>query len=167
MRSRRLAACLAIAAVACTRGGAPANTPPGDAAPAAAPDPGAQTLPSASSFDSTLARLERALTANGLTIAARVDHSAAASRAGLTLRPTTLVIAGNPAAGTPLMQSNQAVGVDLPLRFLVWQDADGRTRLTYPVPASIAARHGIQDRAQVLTRMTTAITTIITAATAP
>jgi hypothetical protein len=68
------------------------------------------TLVSASSFDSTVARLERAAVANGLTVAAKIDHAAAARKAGLTLRPTTLIIAGNPAAGTPLMLADQTIG---------------------------------------------------------
>ena len=87
----------------------------------AATPAGVTTVVSASSFDSTLARLERAAVAKGLTVALKLDHAAAAKRAGLTLRPTTLVIAGNPAAGTPLMQADQRIGVELPLRFLVWQ----------------------------------------------
>jgi len=67
---------------------------------------GVVTVASASSFDSTVARLERAAVANGLTVAAKIDHAAAARKAGLTLRPTTLIIAGNPAAGTPLMRAD-------------------------------------------------------------
>jgi uncharacterized protein (DUF302 family) len=120
---------------------------------------------SASSFDSTLARLERAAVAKGVAIAARVDHAAAAARAGLTLRPTTLVLAGNPAAGTPLMQADQTMGVELPLRFLVWQGEDGRARITYDPIASIAARHKLSGRDELLGRMTAAIESIVREAT--
>jgi len=134
------------------------------AAPAAAG--GVVTVISASPFDSTLARLERAAVAKGLTVAAKIDHAAAAQRANLTLRPTTLVIAGNPAAGTPLMQADQTIGVELPLRFLVWQGEDGRTRVSYDPIKSIAARHGITGRDELLGRMTGAIEAIVTAATA-
>jgi uncharacterized protein (DUF302 family) len=129
--------------------------------------PGIVTVVSASPFDSTLARLERAVVARGLTIAAKVDHAAAAQRANLTLRPTTLVIAGNPAAGTPLMQADQTLGVELPLRFLVWQGEDGKARVSYDPIKSIAARHSVRGRDEVLGRMTTAIEAIVKTATSP
>ena len=123
--------------------------------------PGVVTKVSAASFDSTLARLERAITGKGLTIAARVDHAAAAKRAGLTLRPTTLVIAGNPAAGTPLMVADQTLGVELPRRFLVWQGEDGKARVTYDPLASIAARHQLTGLDDVVRRITTGIESIV------
>jgi uncharacterized protein (DUF302 family) len=130
------------------------------------PATGLTTVVSASSFDSTLARLERAAVGRGLTIAAKIDHSAAAKRANLTLRPTTLVIAGNPAAGTPLMQADQTMGVELPLRFLVWTGEDGRVRVSYDPINAIAARHSLTGRDELLTRMTGAIEAIVGAATA-
>jgi uncharacterized protein (DUF302 family) len=123
------------------------------------------TVTSASPFDSTLARLERAAVAKGLTVALKLDHSAAAKRAGLPLRPTTLVIAGNPAAGTPLMQADPTIGVELPLRFLVWQGEDGRTRVSYDPIKSIAARHAVKGKDELLTRMTAAIEGIVAEAT--
>lgn len=123
------------------------------------------TVESATSFDSTLARLERAVTAKGLTTSARIDHSAAAKKAGLTLRPTTLVIAGNPAAGTPLMQADRTIAVELPLRFLVWEGDDGRARVSYDPITSIAARHGVRGHDELLARMTSAIESIVQAAT--
>jgi uncharacterized protein (DUF302 family) len=131
-----------------------------------APATSITTAVSASSFDSTLARLERAAVGRGLGIAAKVDHAAAAKRANLTLRPTTLVIAGNPAAGTPLMQADQTMGVELPLRFLVWEGEDGRVRVSYDPIKAIAARHALTGRDELLTRMTGAIEAIVTAATA-
>ena len=67
---------------------------------------------------------------------------------GLPLRPTTLVVFGNPAAGTPLMQAEQTAGIDLPLKALVWQDAGGAVNLSYNDPAWIAARHALGGRAQ-------------------
>ena len=135
---------------------------------ASSQQPGASgviTVFSAAPFDSTVARLERAITAKGLTIAAKIDHSAAAQKAGLTLRPTTLVIAGNPAAGTPLMQADQTMGVELPLRFLVWQGEDGRARVSYDPIKSIATRHSIGGRDELLGRMTAAIDAIVKDAT--
>jgi uncharacterized protein (DUF302 family) len=128
---------------------------------------GLVTVVSATPFDSTLARLERAVVAKGLTVAAKIDHAAAAQRASLTLRPTTLVIAGNPAAGTPLMQVDQTMGVELPLRFLVWQGEDGKARVSYDPIKSIAARHKLSGRDELLTRMTGAIEAIVKAATDP
>jgi uncharacterized protein (DUF302 family) len=125
------------------------------------------TVMSRGSFDSTLARLERAAVAKGLTVAAKVDHAAAAQRAGLTLRPTTLLIAGNPAAGTPLMLTDQTMAVELPLRFLVWQGEDGRARVTYDPIKSIAARHKLTGRDELLTRMTGVIESIVQEATKP
>jgi uncharacterized protein (DUF302 family) len=129
--------------------------------------PGVVTVASATSFDSTLARLERSVVAKGLTVAAKIDHAAAAQRAGLTLRPTTLLIAGNPAAGTPLMLADQTMGVELPLRFLVWQGEDGKARVSYDPIKSIATRHSLSGRDEVLAKMTGAIESIVKDATAP
>jgi uncharacterized protein (DUF302 family) len=128
---------------------------------------GVVTVVSAVPFDSTLARLERAAVAKGLTVAAKIDHAAAAKRAGLTLRPTTLVIAGNPAAGTPLMLADQTIAVELPLRFLVWQGEDGKARVSYDPIKAIAARHKLTGRDELLTRMTAAIETIVKESTQP
>jgi uncharacterized protein (DUF302 family) len=125
------------------------------------------TVVSGASFDSTLARLERSAVTKGLTVAAKVDHAAAAKRAGLSLRPTTLVIAGNPAAGTPLMLADQTMAVELPLRFLVWQGEDGKARVSYDPIKSIAARHKLTGRDELLTRMTGAIESIVSEATRP
>jgi len=128
---------------------------------------GVATVVSATSFDSTLARLERSAVAKGLNVAAKIDHAAAAKRAGLTLRPTTLVIAGNPAAGTPLMLADQTMGVELPLRFLVWQGEDGKARVSYDPIKSIATRHSLTGRDELLAKMTGAIESIVRDATAP
>ena len=128
---------------------------------------GVATVVSASSFDSTVARLERAAVANGLTVAAKIDHAAAARKAGLTLRPTMLIIAGNPAAGTPLMVADQTMAVELPLRFLVWQGEDGKAHVSYDPIKSIAARHKITGHEQLLTKMTGAIELIVSEATKP
>jgi uncharacterized protein (DUF302 family) len=138
------------------------------AAQGAAPATGGiVTVVSVAPFDSTLARLERAAAAKGLTVAAKIDHAAAAKRAGLTLRPTTLLIAGNPAAGTPLMLADQTMAVELPLRFLVWQGEDGKARVSYDPIKSIAARHSVTGRDELLTRMTGAMESIVKEATQP
>jgi len=90
----------------------------------------------------TTRRVERAVTARGITILARIDHAAAAAKVGLPLRPTQVLIFGNPKAGTPLMQEAQTTGLDLPLRALVWQDEAGRTWFGYNDPGWLARRHG-------------------------
>jgi uncharacterized protein (DUF302 family) len=91
----------------------------------------------------TMDRLESEIRAEGMTIFARIDHAAGAAAVGLPLRPTELLIFGNAKAGTPLMQRNQAIGVDLPLRALVWQDASESTWLSYDDPSWLAQRHGL------------------------
>ena len=111
------------------------------------PDDGLVTLQSSHDVATTLERLTAALEAKGVRVFARIDHAAGAASVGLALRPTTLVIFGNPAAGTPLMQAAQTVGIDLPLKALVWQDAQGVVHLTYNDPAWIAARHGLDGGA--------------------
>ncbi|HTU52968.1 MAG TPA: DUF302 domain-containing protein [Acetobacteraceae bacterium] len=111
------------------------------------PTDGLVSLRSTHDFATTLGRLLAALEAKGITVFARIDHAAGAAGVGLELRPTTLVLFGNPAAGTPLMQAAQTAGIDLPLKALVWQDADGTVHLTYNDPAWIAARHRIGGEA--------------------
>jgi uncharacterized protein (DUF302 family) len=87
--------------------------------------PGLITLPSSHGPKDTMDRLETAVKAKGMTVFARIDHAAGATAAGLSLRPTDLLIFGNAKAGTPLMQSVQGIGLDLPLKALVWQDGAG------------------------------------------
>src|SRR5690242_8856918 len=106
---------------------------------------GLTTLRSDFPVETTVARLEAAAQAKGLTLFARIDHSAGAAAVGLSLRPTVLVIFGNARGGTPLMQAQQTAGIDLPLKALVWQDDSGATRLSYNEPAWIAARHGLDS----------------------
>ena len=91
----------------------------------------------------TMNRLEAQVRAKGMTVFARIDHAAGATEAGLPLRPTELLIFGNAKAGTPLMQAEQAIGIDLPLKMLVWQDASGATWLSYNDPTWLAQRHGL------------------------
>ena len=91
----------------------------------------------------TVDRLEAEVKAKGITMFARIDHAAGAAEAGLPLRPTELLIFGNAKAGTPLMQAEQAIGIDLPLKMLVWQDASGATWLSYNDPTWLAKRHGL------------------------
>ena len=98
----------------------------------------------------TMMRLEAELQAKGLTVFARVDHAAGAAAVGLPLRPTNLLIFGNAKGGTPLMQQAQSIGIDLPLKALIWQDEKGTTWLSYNDPAFLAQRHGLGDQSKVV-----------------
>ncbi len=111
---------------------------------------GLVALRSERSSEATVEALEAGIRARGLTLFARVDHSGGAAAAGLPLRFTQLLLFGNPQGGTPLMQSRQTIGIDLPLKLLVWQDEAGDVRVGYDDPAYLAARHGIADRPAVV-----------------
>ncbi len=118
--------------------------------------------------EDTMKRLEAEVKAKGLTLFAHVDHAAGAAAVGLPLRPTDLLIFGNAKGGTPLMQQAQTIGIDLPLKALVWQDDQGATWLSYNDPAYLAGRHGIGEPAKAaVTTMTAALHAIATKATAP
>ena len=101
-----------------------------------------------------------------MTVFARIDHAAGAAEVGLTLRPTELIIFGNARGGTPLMQSVQTVGIDLPLKALVWQDAVGKTWISYDEPNWIAQRHGVANAEPILSKMADLLNAISTAAAA-
>ena len=91
----------------------------------------------------TMTRLEDGVKQRGLTVFARIDHAAGATRIGKTLRPTEVLIFGNPAGGTPVMECAQTAGIDLPLKALVWEDASAQVWLGYNDPAYLAQRHGV------------------------
>jgi uncharacterized protein (DUF302 family) len=103
------------------------------------------TLPSAHGVTETVERLRDLLSKKSIQIFGDIDHAEGAKRVGLPLRPTRLLIFGNPRAGTPLMQSRQTIGLDLPLRILVWEDEAAKTWLTYHRPEFLAQRHQIHD----------------------
>ncbi|WP_324727019.1 DUF302 domain-containing protein [Pseudomonas chlororaphis] len=100
-------------------------------------------LPSPYPFNDTLARLRSTLVAKGMTVFATIDHQAGARAIGLDMPPTTVLIYGNPKAGTPLMQAAPDFALDLPLRVLVREDATGRTWLVYDIAAVLESRHGL------------------------
>lgn len=104
----------------------------------------------------TMSRLQAEVEAKGLTVFARVDHAAGAAAVGLSLRPTELLMFGNAKGGTPLMQAVQTIGIDLPLKMLVWQDASGDTWLSYNDPSWLAKRHGLTQEAGAAVRALTA-----------
>jgi len=101
------------------------------------------TTASAHTVKETVDRLAAAASAKGLTVFARIDHSAGAAAVGLKLRSTEVLLFGNAKGGTPLMQEKQTVGLDLPLRALAWEDAGGKVSVTVNDPGWIAQRHGL------------------------
>jgi uncharacterized protein (DUF302 family) len=115
----------------------------------------------------TANRLESALNEKGVTIFARVDHAAGAQRVGQTLKPTLLIIFGNPAMGTPLIQRSRSIGIDLPLKALIWEDTAGQVWFTYNAPDYLAHRHGITEMGDVIQKMTQALSNFAMAATLP
>ncbi|HFD81367.1 MAG TPA: DUF302 domain-containing protein [Gammaproteobacteria bacterium] len=117
-------------------------------------------MKSAHSVAATLDRFERTLRARGMTVFARVDHSAGAAGAGLELRLEQLLIFGNPKLGTLLMQSRPTAGIDLPMKALAWKDDSGQVWLAYNDPRYLAARHGISDRGPVIEKMRRALASL-------
>ena len=110
-------------------------------------------------------RLETEIRAHGMNIFARIDHAEGAREAGLELRPTAVIIFGNARGGTPLMQSAQTTGIDLPLKALVWQDAANKTWISYNEPSWIAQRHGLTNSDAVVAKMTALLRALTTKAT--
>ncbi len=104
---------------------------------------GLNTILSTFSVRETIDRLAEKAASLELTVFARVDHAAGAEKAGIKMRPTELLIFGSPKGGTPLMQDRQTAGIDLPLKALAWEDADGKVWLTYNDANWIAERHGL------------------------
>ncbi len=126
---------------------------------------GLTTVASSFSPKETMDRLEAKIRAKGMSVFARVDHAAGAAEAGLELRPTNLIIFGNARGGTPLMQASQTAGIDLPLKVLVWQDAAGKTWLSYNEPSWIVQRHGLGVRAEIIDKLAAALSVMSRTAT--
>ena len=105
----------------------------------------------------TLDRFESAAKARGLNVFLRLDHAAGAQKIGKTLRPTELLIFGNPQGGTPLMECAQSAGIDLPLKALAWQDAGGQVWLAYNDPRYLAGRHGAGECSAVVQNLSKAL----------
>ena len=127
---------------------------------------GLTTIKSSHAPRETMNRLEAAVTAKGLTVFARIDHAEGASAAGLSLRPTEVLIFGNAKGDTPLMQAVQTIGIDLPLKALVWQDAAGDTWLSWNDPAWLVARHGASGAEAVAGKLGAVLDDVAKAATA-
>lgn len=134
------------------------------ALPAVAAD-GLIALKSAHAPKVTLDRLEAAVRQRGLNVFLRVDHAAGAAKIGKSLRPTELLVFGNPQGGTPLMLCGQTAGIDLPLKALVWQDEAGKVWLGYNDPAYLASRHRIGACGEAVANMSKALAGFAAAAT--
>jgi len=122
------------------------------------------TLPGRFGPKETMDRLATETQAKGMKVFGRIDHAIGAAEAGLTLRPTELIIFGNARGGTPLMQGNQTAGIDLPLKALVWQDAANQSWISYNEPSWIAQRHGLTNTDPVVNKMTALLRAITTKA---
>ena len=134
---------------------------------AAMADNGLVSIKSAHDARSTADRLEKALLAKGMTVFTRIDHAQGAKKVGKDLRPTELILFGNPKVGTPLMLCGQSVAIDLPQKALVWEDAGGQVWLSYNDPVYLAQRHGIKGCAEVIKKIGNALGNFANAATAP
>ena len=132
---------------------------------AAADDNGMITKKSNYSVKETIDRLEGVLKEKGITIALRWSHSDNGNKVGIPLRPTELLIFGNPKLGTNMFTSKQTAGIDFPMKALAWEDEKGQVWLTYNDPSYLAKRHGITDRAEVVKKMTGALNKFSSAAT--
>jgi uncharacterized protein (DUF302 family) len=128
---------------------------------------GVTSVKSAHSVAETADRLESVLKEKGMTVFVRIDHAAGARSVGESLRPTQLVIFGNPKVGTPLMTCRQTIALDLPQKALIWEDEEGSVWLSYNEPAYLAHRHDLEGCRDVLAKVAKALSSFATAATAP
>jgi uncharacterized protein (DUF302 family) len=103
-------------------------------------------IPSNHSVDKTVEKLKGILQAKNITLFALVDHSGEAAKAGMKMRPTKLLIFGNPKGGTPVMLAASRIAIDLPLKILIWEDAQGKVWVTYNNPAYLQERHGLPEK---------------------
>ena len=123
----------------------------------------AETVQSANDFATTLQKLREAIEASPASVIHEIDHAAGATSAGMELAPTTLVIFGNPVAGTPLMQADPTVGLALPMKVLVLE-RDGMVELVYDDPAMLPERYDLGDAAVVTEKMSGLVTGLVDAA---
>ena len=130
-------------------------------------DSGLTTVPSSHAVKDTIDRLEADVKRKGMTVFARIDHAQGARNAGLALRPTELLIFGSARGGTPLMQIQQTIGIDLPLKALAWEDAGGKVWLSWNDPAWLASRHGIAAGGELTKALAAALAAAARAAAGP
>ena len=130
-------------------------------------DNGLINVKSSHDTKTTADRLENALKQKGMTVFIRIDHTAGAQKVGQKLRPTELVVFGNPKVGTPLMQCRQSTAIDLPQKALIWEDEEGQVWLSYNNPNYLVERHGITGCAEVVKKIEKALSNFAKAATMP
>jgi uncharacterized protein (DUF302 family) len=125
------------------------------------------TLSSAHGATETVERLKSLLSQKGIEVFAHIDHAAAARKVGLPLRPTQVLIFGNPQVGTPLMQGRQTIGLDLPLRVLVWEDGEGKVWLTYRRVENLSRYHHVTGHDEAVKALDDGLARLARAVTAP
>jgi uncharacterized protein (DUF302 family) len=133
----------------------------------AAAGDGLISVKSSHDVKATADRLEDILNKKGMKVFIRIDHAAGAKKVGKELRPTELVVFGNPKVGTPLMQCSQSVAIDLPQKALIWQDDKGLVWLSYNDPNYLSRRHGLSECAEVIQKVEKALSNFAKAATTP
>ena len=116
-------------------------------------DNGIISIKSSHDVKTTVDRLENILGEKGMTVFIRINHAEGAQKVGKKLRPTELIIFGNPKVGTPLMQCGQSVGIDLPQKALIWQDKAGQVWLSYNDPKYLASRHSIKECGEIIKKI--------------
>jgi uncharacterized protein (DUF302 family) len=130
-------------------------------------DVGLVSVRSSQDVAHTVERLEEALRARDVPLVAKVDHAAGAAKVGMSLRPTVLLLFGNPKLGTPLLQCAQTSGIDLPQKALVWEDEKGQTWVSYNDPQYIASRHGVRECGDAVRKSAAALEALAAAAAKP
>ena len=133
----------------------------------AAAQDGMTTVKSSHSVSMTADKLTAVLESKGMNVFARINHAEGASKAGLELRPTEVVIFGNPKVGTPLMKCSQSIAIDLPQKMLVWEAEDGTVYVGYNDPAYLKTRHATEGCDQVFEKVSGALGNFAKAATSP
>lgn len=132
-----------------------------------AADNGLVSVKSNHDVKATADRLENILHKKGMTVFGRIDHGAGAEKVGKELRPTELIIFGNPKVGTPLMQCGQTMGIDLPQKALIWEDEEGQVWFSYNEPAYLAKRHNTKGCLEVIQKVQNVLGNFSSGATAP
>jgi uncharacterized protein (DUF302 family) len=130
-------------------------------------DNGIISIKSSHDVKTTVDRLDNILREKGMTVFIRINHAEGAQKVGKKLRPTELVIFGNPKVGTPLMQCGQSVGIDLPQKALIWQDESGQVWLSYNDPKYLASRHSIKECGEIIKKIEKALGNFARMATMP
>ncbi|MBC2712603.1 MAG: DUF302 domain-containing protein [Desulfosarcina sp.] len=133
----------------------------------AAAQGGLVSVKSSHDVATTANRLESALKEKGIAVFARIDHAKGAQRIGQALKPTLLIVFGSPAMGTPLIQRSRSMGIDLPLKALIWEDSAGQVWFSYNAPDYLARRHGITEMGDAIRKMEQALSNFAMAATLP